>query len=104
MRVVIADDVMLVREGIAHVLREAGIDVIAQTSDATALMGEIVSRQPDIAIVDIRMPPTHTDEGLVAATRMGPPEPDHVAEEQLERWSVGHSPERIRGAAGHDRL
>ena len=70
MRVVIADDVMLVREGIAHVLREAGIDVIAQTSDATALMGEVVSRRPDIAIVDIRMPPTHTDEGLVAATRI----------------------------------
>ena len=66
----IADDVMLVREGIAHVLREAGIDVIAQTSDATSLMREIVTRQPDIAIVDIRMPPTHTDEGLVAATRI----------------------------------
>ena len=70
MRVVIADDVMLVREGIAHVLREAGIDVIAQTSDATSLMREVVTRQPDIAIVDIRMPPTHTDEGLVAATRI----------------------------------
>ena len=70
MRVVIADDVMLVREGIAHVLSDAGIDVIAQTSDATALMREVVSRQPDIAIVDIRMPPTHTDEGLVAATRI----------------------------------
>ena len=48
----------------------AGIDVIAQTSDATSLMREIVTRQPDIAIVDIRMPPTHTDEGLVAATRI----------------------------------
>ena len=70
MRVVIADDVMLVREGIAHVLVEAGIDVIAQTSDANSLMREIVARQPDIAIVDIRMPPTHTDEGLVAATRI----------------------------------
>ena len=45
MRVVIADDVMLVREGIAHVLHEAGIDVIAQTNDATSLMGEVVSRQ-----------------------------------------------------------
>jgi DNA-binding NarL/FixJ family response regulator len=70
MRVVIADDVMLVREGIAHVLGEAGIDVVAQTSDATGLLREVVTRQPDIAIVDIRMPPTHTDEGLVAATRI----------------------------------
>ena len=70
MRVVIADDVMLIREGIAHVLREAGIDVLAQTSDADSLMREIASRQPDIAIVDIRMPPTHTDEGLVAAKQI----------------------------------
>jgi DNA-binding NarL/FixJ family response regulator len=67
MRVVIADDVMLVREGIAHVLRDAGIDVVAQTTDAESLLREVISQQPDIAIVDIRMPPTHTDEGLVAA-------------------------------------
>lgn len=70
MRVVIADDVMLVREGIAHVLRDAGIDVVAQTTDADSLLREIVTKQPDIAVVDIRMPPTHTDEGLVAARKI----------------------------------
>ena len=70
MRVVIADDVMLVREGIAHVLRDAGIDVVAQTADADGLLREIVTKQPDVAVVDIRMPPTHTDEGLVAAKRI----------------------------------
>jgi DNA-binding NarL/FixJ family response regulator len=67
MRVVIADDVMLVREGIAHVLRDAGIDVVAQTTDADSLLRAVNSHQPDLAVVDIRMPPTHTDEGLVAA-------------------------------------
>lgn len=70
MRVVIADDVMLVREGIAQVLRDANIDVVAQTGDADGLIREVISKQPDIAIVDIRMPPTHTDEGLVAAKRI----------------------------------
>ena len=67
MRVVIADDVMLVREGIARLLADAGIDVVAQTADADSLIREVNSKQPDVAIIDIRMPPTHTDEGLVAA-------------------------------------
>ena len=66
----IADDVMLVREGIAHVLREAEIEIVAQAGDAESLIREIVNRQPDIAVVDIRMPPTHTDEGLVAAKQI----------------------------------
>ncbi len=67
MRVVIADDVMLVREGIARLLTDAGIDVVAQTADAASLIREVSAKHPDVAIVDIRMPPTHTDEGLVAA-------------------------------------
>ena len=70
MRVVIADDVMLVREGIARLLSDAGIDVVAQTSDADGLIRAVTSNQPDIAIIDIRMPPTHTDEGLVAAKQI----------------------------------
>ena len=70
MRVVVADDVMLTREGIAHLLEEAGIDVVAQAEDADSLLREVRLKQPDAAIVDIRMPPTHTDEGLVAAQRI----------------------------------
>ena len=70
MRVVVADDVMLTREGIAHLLDEAGIDVVAQAEDADGLLREVRLKQPDAAIVDIRMPPTHTDEGLVAAQRI----------------------------------
>jgi DNA-binding NarL/FixJ family response regulator len=66
-RVVIAEDVVLLREGIARVLRDGGFDVVGAVGDASALL-EIVEREPvDVAIVDIRMPPTHTDEGLVAA-------------------------------------
>ena len=70
MRVVVADDVMLTREGIAHLLVEAGIDVVAQAEDADGLLREVRLKQPDVAIVDIRMPPTHTDEGLVATHRI----------------------------------
>jgi DNA-binding NarL/FixJ family response regulator len=66
-RVAIAEDVVLLREGIARVLRDGGFEVVAAVGDADALL-EAVDRTPvDVAIVDIRMPPTHTDEGLVAA-------------------------------------
>ena len=70
MRVVVADDVMLTREGIAHLLVESGIDVVAQAEEADGLLREVRLKQPEVAIVDIRMPPTHTDEGLVAAQRI----------------------------------
>jgi len=61
---------MLTREGIAHLLVEAGIEVVAQAEDADALLREVRLKQPDATIVDIRMPPTHTDERLVAAQRI----------------------------------
>jgi DNA-binding NarL/FixJ family response regulator len=67
MRVVVADDVLLTREGIVRLLRDAGIDVVAEAEDAEALLREVRLSRPDVALVDIRMPPTHTDEGLVAA-------------------------------------
>jgi DNA-binding NarL/FixJ family response regulator len=58
---------MLTREGIARLLEEAGIEVVAQVGDATTLLRQVRVLNPDAAVVDIRMPPTHTDEGLVAA-------------------------------------
>ncbi len=67
MRVVVADDVMLTREGIVRLLTDAGIDVVAEAEDADELMRHVRSTNPDVALVDIRMPPTHTDEGIVAA-------------------------------------
>jgi DNA-binding NarL/FixJ family response regulator len=66
-RVVIADDSALVREGIATFVRRAGIDVVAQASSAEELLRDVEAHEPDVVIVDIRMPPTFTDEGLRAA-------------------------------------
>ena len=68
MRVVVADDVMLTREGIVRLLEEADVEVVGQAEDAPTLVRQVRGTQPDAAIVDIRMPPTHTDEGLVAAS------------------------------------
>jgi DNA-binding NarL/FixJ family response regulator len=67
MRVVVADDTMLTREGIVRLLRDAGIEVVAEAEDAQGLLNQVRLVRPDVALVDIRMPPTHTDEGLVAA-------------------------------------
>ena len=67
MRIVIADDEVLVRDGLARLLEDAGVDVAARCADATSLLRAVDSYAPDAAVVDIRMPPTHTDEGLVAA-------------------------------------
>jgi DNA-binding NarL/FixJ family response regulator len=66
-RVVIADDNLLVRKGIAALLTDAGIEVAAEVDDADELLRAVAEHAPDVAIVDIRMPPTHTDEGLRAA-------------------------------------
>jgi serine/threonine-protein kinase len=67
LRVVVADDSVLLRTGVAGVLQAAGFDVVAQAGDADELMREVRAHRPDVAVVDIRMPPTHTNEGLEAA-------------------------------------
>jgi len=64
---VLADDALILREGLARLLREAGFEVVGQAGDADALLELVAELEPDVAIVDIRMPPTHTDEGLRAA-------------------------------------
>jgi DNA-binding NarL/FixJ family response regulator len=70
MRVVVAEDVMLTREGITRLLTDAGVDVVGEAGDAASLLRAVRLARPDAAIVDIRMPPTHTDEGLVAAQQI----------------------------------
>jgi DNA-binding NarL/FixJ family response regulator len=67
MRVVIAEDLALLREGIVALLREAGIDVVAQAEDGDGLLRIVAGHKPDLAIVDVRLPPSFTDEGLRAA-------------------------------------
>jgi DNA-binding NarL/FixJ family response regulator len=67
MRVVVADDAVILREGLARLLGEAGFEVVGLAGDADELCELVERTDPDVAIVDIRMPPTHTDEGLRAA-------------------------------------
>jgi DNA-binding NarL/FixJ family response regulator len=67
MRVIVAEDSVLLREGVVRLLREAGHDVVGQAGDAEDLMRKVRAHKPDLAVVDVRMPPTQTDEGLRAA-------------------------------------
>jgi DNA-binding NarL/FixJ family response regulator len=76
MRVVIADDAPLIREGIATLLTEHGVEVVQQVGDADALLESVRNAHPDVALIDIRMPPTHTDEGLRAARQIRARYPD----------------------------
>jgi serine/threonine-protein kinase len=71
MRVIVADDEVLLREGLARLLTEAGFEVAGKAGDATELLRLVELRRPDAAVVDIKMPPTHTDEGLAAAGVIG---------------------------------
>ena len=76
MRVVIADDTMLIREGTARLLEEAGFEIVGKAGDAQKLLRAVALDHPDVAIVDIKMPPTHTDEGLVAAEQIRASHPE----------------------------
>ena len=67
MRVIVADDAVILREGLARLLTETGFEVVGLAGDADELLDQVERYKPDVAIVDIRMPPTHTDEGLRAA-------------------------------------
>jgi DNA-binding NarL/FixJ family response regulator len=67
MRVVVAEDSVLLREGIVRLLQDAGFDVVGQVGDAEQLVRRVAAYRPDAAIIDIRMPPTNTDDGLRAA-------------------------------------
>ena len=99
MRVVIADDSALLREGLARLLVESGVEVCATAADAPALVEAVRRERPDIAIVDIRMPPTYTHEGAEAAVALREELPDlgvlllsqavetHFASQLLERYA-----------------
>jgi DNA-binding NarL/FixJ family response regulator len=75
-RVIVADDSMLLREGVTRLLGEAGFEVVGQAEDGEELMRKVKAHKPDVAIIDIRMPPTHTDEGLKAARAIREEVPD----------------------------
>ena len=99
MRVVIADDSVLLREGIAKLLEESGFEVAGQSSTADDLMLKVRSYKPDVAIVDIRMPPTHTDEGLRAAKEIRQSFPDVGVLVLSQYVEAGYALELLQGSA-----
>jgi DNA-binding NarL/FixJ family response regulator len=101
-RVVIADDAALIREGIARLLGDAGLEIVGRAENADQLLRLVRDQRPDIAIVDIRMPPSQSDEGLVAAREIRALHPETgvlVLSQHLEpRYAlqlIEQSPERV---------
>ena len=102
MRVVIADDSALLREGIASFVRGEGIDVVAEASSVDELLAAVDEHEPDVAIVDIRMPPTQTDEGIQAAHEIRRRHPDigvvllsHHVEVGVATQVLAEAPQRL---------
>jgi len=100
-RVVIADDETLLREGLARLLAEAGFQVVGKAASAEELIRRVELTRPDVAIVDIKMPPTHTDEGLVAAAEIRESHPEvgvlvlsHYVESRYAMRLLEEHPER----------
>jgi DNA-binding NarL/FixJ family response regulator len=100
-RIVIADDEMLLREGLARLLSESGFQVVGKAATADELSRRVELTRPDVAIVDIRMPPTHTDEGLVAAQEIRSAHPEvgvlvlsHYVESRYAMRLLEEHPER----------
>ena len=98
-RVVVADDSTLLREGIVRLLEDAGLEVVGQAANAEQLLLKVRSYSPDVAIVDIRMPPTHTDEGLVAAKEIREKHPDVGVLVLSQYVESGYALELLQGSA-----
>jgi serine/threonine-protein kinase len=102
MRVVVADDEVLLREGLARLLTETGFEVVGKVGDPDQLLATIRHTHPQVAIVDIKMPPTHTDEGLVAAEEIRRSDPSvgvlvlsHYLESRYAMRLLQQHPERV---------
>ncbi len=102
MRVVVADDSVLLREGLVRLLEEADFEVVAQAGDADDLLRKVRAHKPDLALVDVRMPPTHTDEGLRAAREIRAELPEVsvlVLSQDVEEANVERAVRRQRRGA-----
>jgi DNA-binding NarL/FixJ family response regulator len=103
-RIVIADDEVLLREGLERLLVEAGFEVVGKVGSAEELLRKVALTRPDVAIVDIRMPPTHTDEGIVAAQEIRRSHPEVgvlVLSHHLESHYAMRLIEQHSGGAGY---
>jgi DNA-binding NarL/FixJ family response regulator len=98
-RVVVADDTVLLREGVARLLEEAGFQVVGQAGNGDELLLKVRSYKPDVAIVDIRMPPTHTDEGLRAAQEIRERHPETGVLVLSQYVESGYALELLQGNA-----
>ena len=104
MRVVIADDSVLLREGLVRLLEEEGNAVVAAVGDGPALIRAVAEHRPDVAVVDVRMPPTHTDEGLRAAVAARAAVPGTAVLVLSQYVEVAYADELLadgRGGGGH---
>ena len=104
MRVVIAEDLALLREGVVALLRDAGIEVVAQAEDGEGLLRIVAGHKPDLAIVDVRLPPTFTDEGVRAALEARsehPGLPVLVLSQYVERTYAAELLSDGRGGVGY---
>jgi DNA-binding NarL/FixJ family response regulator len=99
-RVVLADDAALVREGLARLLGDVGFEVVAQAGDADALLAAVEAHLPDVAVVDIRMPPTYTVEGLRAALDIRRRHPEVGVLVLSQHVESRHSVELLRSGGG----
>lgn len=99
MRVVLAEDSVLLRAGLARLLDDAGFEVVAQASDAEDLLRKVRAHRPDIAVTDIRMPPTQTDEGLRAAQAIRAELPDVGVMVLSQYIDEGYAVELLQGTA-----
>jgi len=102
MRVIVADDEALLREGLIRLLAEAGFEVAGKAADGAELLRLVDARRPDLVIVDIKMPPTHTDEGLAAASEIGDRHPEigvlvlsHYLEPRYAMRLLDEHPQRV---------
>jgi DNA-binding NarL/FixJ family response regulator len=102
LRVLVADDSVLLREGLVRLLEEGGCEVVAQAGDAPELMRKVRAHKPDVAIIDVRMPPDNTDDGLRAALEIRGEQPDtgvlvlsQYIEEQYAIELIGDAPEGV---------
>ncbi|MDQ1456057.1 MAG: hypothetical protein QOH28_1677 [Actinomycetota bacterium] len=100
MRIVIAEDTVLLREGLAGLLEDAGHEVVARVGDAEALLAVVAEHQPELAVVDVRMPPTYEDEGTRAAVEIRSRYPGTAVLVLSQSVEARHAVELVRGGGG----
>ena len=100
MRLVIAEDTVLVREGLAGLLEDAGHDVLARVGDAASLLAVVAEHEPELAIVDVRMPPTYEDEGMKAAVEIRRSHPQTAVLVLSQHIESRHAVDLVRSGGG----